>query len=148
LSKPNSLTEKTKLSAEELIRCGDAHFHLFFEGLKTNNSFVLAIDPLLIVALFKLLGGAGYTLAFAKIVHENKSYANACENSLAYLCRCMVQLTNTVTFDTIVIPKNQLTLLDSAILAHKKLFESKPSLNILTKDSEFYRQFLDYYAKN
>lgn len=148
LTRPKNLSEMTKLSNEELIRHGDANFHLFFEGLKTNNSFVLALDPMLVVALFKLLGTAGHTLAFAKIVHENKSYANACENSIFYLARCLLQLSNPVTFDCLSIPKSQLTLLDSAVLAHKKLFDAKPSLNILSKDSEFYRQFLDYYAKN
>jgi hypothetical protein len=147
-SKIQSDERLLKMIPEEFIKFGDVNFHIFFEGCRTNNTFVLAIDPMIIISLFKLVSSSKHTLAFAKIVNQNKAYANSCEGSLMSFFRCMLQFKNEVSVDCLFIPKAQLTVMDSVILAHKKIFESKPSLNILSKDSDFYRQFLEYYAKN
>ena len=124
-----------------------APFCVFYEGLRTNNSFVKNLDRFFTFQIFNEMKEKQLDLVVVKIFHLNKNMANGCQNGFLHFLKSLFQFSNKVFIKFEILKNEDVKIIDSIVLSFKKLMASDKKLLVLDKDID-YLKFLDYYKKN
>lgn len=121
---------------------------LLFETARTNNKVAFAPSPQLMLKVVRFCQAEKFDLRIVKLVHSNKAYCNASASPAAHWARCLVGGGDGLTVDSAVVRSEGLSILDSATVPLKGLFEKEPALKLMSKDFKFYADFLAYLRDN
>lgn len=141
---PNQLTETQSLLDKETIKT-QVPFSIFFEGLRTNNTFINRMSDSFMVELLQLAKNKRITICLVKINHKNKDhcipsgrwYLNFIDSLIRRKVDCEVEYSK--------IRAEEFQVLDTLKLAFNRLYLESGSLYELNVDSNNYREFLDYF---
>ena len=123
-------------------------FTLFFEGLRTNNTFVNKPNQYLLVSLFKLANSAQTDFCFVKLKHSNKSHCESAGRWYINFLASLIQVSNNVEIEYAVVKAEEIKTLDAFNLKFKSLYLANNEFYGIDVNSTRYRDFLDYYTHN
>lgn len=148
----NSLFLKNKedLKKEDFQKVNFLHrapFCVFYEGLRTNNSFVKNLDRFFTFQIYDEMKNNKLDLVLVKIFHSNKNFANGAQNGFLHFFKTLIQLQNKVYIKFEIMKCEDVKVTDTIVLSFKRLMGSDKKLLVLDKDVD-YEKFLNYYKKN
>lgn len=140
----NQLSDTQSVIEKENIR---AHlpFNIFFEGVRTNNTFINRIPDSFMLELLQIAKSKGVGICLVKISHKNKNHCTPSGTWYLNFFKSLAQRSLDCEVEYSSIKAEDFNILDTLKLAFNRLYVDSGSFYDLNVDSSNYNEFLDYF---